>query len=78
MRSMLVIGLLCALLTPTAAAQCRVLTAPEWRSDGSSMLLRGMWWRDGANVRHKAERSTDGGRTWAPLWGMVFRPHRAG
>jgi hypothetical protein len=29
-------------------------------------------------VRHKAERSTDGGRTWAPVWDMVFRPHRAG
>ena len=165
MRSMLVIGLLCALLTPTGAAQCRspeyrqfdfwvgdwdaydlpdmakavariqvssimegcalrevyvqkdglngesfslwdasrgrwhqswvtnrgallllegrlegermVLTAPEWKPDGSSTLLRGMWWRDGANVRHKAERSTDGGRTWVPVWDMVFQPHRA-
>jgi hypothetical protein len=54
-----------------------VLTAPEWQPDGSSTLLRGMWWRDGANVRHKAERSMDGSRTWAPVWDMVFRPHRA-
>ena len=54
-----------------------VLTAPEWKPDGSSMLLRGIWWRDGANVRHQAERSTDGGRTWVPVWDMVFRPHRA-
>jgi hypothetical protein len=53
-----------------------VLTAPEWKTDGSSTLLRGMWWRDGANVRHKADRSTDGGRTWTPVWAMVSRPHR--
>ena len=55
-----------------------VLTAPESRSDGSSTLLRGIWWRDGVNVRHQAERSTDGGRTWTPVWDMVFRPHREG
>jgi hypothetical protein len=54
-----------------------VLTAPEWKPDGSSTLLRGMGWREGANVRHKAERSPDGGRTWTPVWDMVFRPHRA-
>ena len=54
-----------------------VLTAPEWKPDGSSALLRGTWWREGANVRHKADRSTDGGRTWAPAWDMVFRPHRS-
>ena len=55
-----------------------VLTAPERKPDGSSTLLRGMWWRDGANVRHQAERSTDGGRTWTAVWDMVFRPHREG
>jgi hypothetical protein len=55
-----------------------VLTAPEWKPDGNSTLLRGMWWREGANVRHRADRSADGGRTWAPVWDMVFRPHRAG
>jgi hypothetical protein len=54
-----------------------VLTAPEWKPDGSSTLLRGMWWPDGENVRHQAERSADGGRTWAPVWDMLFRPRRA-
>ena len=53
-----------------------VLTAPEWKPDGSSTLLRGMWWPDGANVRHLAERSADGGATWTPVWDMLFRPHR--
>jgi hypothetical protein len=27
-------------------------------------------WREGANVRHKADRSKDGGRTWAPVQDM--------
>ena len=54
-----------------------VLTAPEWKPDGSSTLLRGIWWREGATVRHKAERSADAGRTWAAVWDMVFRPHRS-
>jgi hypothetical protein len=54
-----------------------VLTAPEWKPDGSSTLLRGMWWPEDANVRHRAERSADGGATWAPVWDLVFRPHRA-
>jgi hypothetical protein len=54
-----------------------VLTAPEWKPDGSSTLLRGMWWPDGEKVRHKAERSADGGKTWSPVWDMVFRPRRA-
>jgi hypothetical protein len=50
-----------------------VLTAPEWKPDGSSTLLRGMWWPDGENVRHKADRSSDKGKTWS----LVFRPRRA-
>jgi hypothetical protein len=53
-----------------------VLTAPEWKPDGSSTLLRGTWWPDGENVRQQADRSTDGGKTWAPVWDLVFRPHR--
>ena len=54
-----------------------VLTAPEWKPDGSSTLLRGTWWRDGADVRQLAERSADGGETWARVWEILFRPHRA-
>jgi len=53
-----------------------ILTAPEKRPDGSESLLRGIWWVEGKNVREVAERSTDGGKTWTPVFDIVFRPHR--
>ena len=34
------------------------------------------WRVDLADVREKADRSTDGGKTWTPLFDIVFRPHR--
>jgi hypothetical protein len=40
-------------------------------------LLRGTWWPEGRNVRSTAARSKDGGKTWAPVFDIVFRPHRA-
>ena len=55
-----------------------VMTAPETHPDGSTSLLRGIWWPDGMNVRSKAERSKDGGKTWSPVFDIVFRPHREG
>lgn len=53
-----------------------VLTGTERKPDGSSSLLRGIWWAEGPNVREKAERSTNGGKTWTPVFDIVFRPHR--
>jgi hypothetical protein len=53
-----------------------VLTAREKGRDGAGSLLRGSWWPEGADVRSLAERSTDGGRTWTPVFDIVFRPHR--
>jgi hypothetical protein len=53
-----------------------VMTAPEKLEDGSAALLRGIWWPDGRNVRSRAERSTDGGKTWTMVFDIVFRPHR--
>ena len=53
-----------------------VLTGPDRAADGTPSLLRGIWWREGADVRERAERSTDGGRTWTPVFDIVFRPHR--
>ena len=53
-----------------------VLTGPDRAADGTPSLLRGIWWQDGTNVREKAERSVDGGRTWTPVFDIVFRPHR--
>lgn len=54
-----------------------VLTGTERKPDGAASLLRGVWWSEGRNVREKAERSTDGGKTWAPVFDIVFRPHRS-
>jgi len=53
-----------------------VLTGPDRAADGTPSLLRGIWWRDGADVREQAERSANGGRTWTPVFDIVFRPHR--
>jgi hypothetical protein len=52
-----------------------VLTATEHYEDGSTSLLRGSWWQEGKDVREKAERSKDGGRTWTTAFDIVFRPH---
>jgi len=52
-----------------------VMTAPEKQPDGTSALLRGTWWPEGKNVRSTAERSKDGGKTWTPVFDIVFRPH---
>jgi hypothetical protein len=52
-----------------------VLTGEEKAADGTSSLLRAIWRPEGTAVRETAERSTDGGRTWAPVFDIVFRPH---
>jgi hypothetical protein len=52
-----------------------VLTATEHAPDGSSSLLRGVWWTKGKSVRERAERSKDGGATWSPVFDIVFWPH---
>jgi len=53
-----------------------VLTGPDKVPDGRPALIRGIWWAEGRDVREKADRSTDGGKTWTPLFDIVFRPHR--
>ena len=63
------------LLDGTFADGRMVLTADERRPDGSPGLIRGTWWRQGRDVRQKAERSADGGKTWTPAWDILFRPH---
>jgi hypothetical protein len=57
-----------------------VLTGAERLADGTASQLRGIWWVEGDAVRETAERSTDGGKTWRPVFDIVFRPHgqRAG
>jgi hypothetical protein len=53
-----------------------VLTGPDRTPDGVASLLRAIWWKEGPEVREKAERSIDGGKTWTPVFDIVFRPHR--
>jgi hypothetical protein len=53
-----------------------VLTGPDKTAEGRPALIRGIWWAEGRNVREKAERSTDGGKTWQPVFDIVFQPHR--
>jgi hypothetical protein len=52
-----------------------VLTGTEKTKDGNSSLLRGIWRRDGSGVRETAERSSDDGKTWTPVFDLLFRKH---
>jgi hypothetical protein len=56
------------------------LTATQHADDGSSSLVRVIWWTKGKTVHERAEQSKDGGATWTPVFDMLFRPHgtRAG
>ncbi|MGH7535009.1 MAG: hypothetical protein ACREMG_05430 [Gemmatimonadales bacterium] len=53
-----------------------VLTGAEKTADGAASLLRGISWAEGKDVRERAERSSDGGKTWTTVFDLVFRPHR--
>jgi len=52
-----------------------VLTGPEKAADGSSSLVRGVWYREAMGVHERGERSSDNGATWKPWFDIVFRPH---
>ena len=66
------------LLDGKLEGQRMVLTATERDSSGATSLLRGIWWREGATVRERADRSRDGGNTWTPVFDIVFKHHQAG
>jgi hypothetical protein len=53
-----------------------VLTGADRSADGKPILLRGVWMRREGGVRETADTSSDGGRTWKPLFDVVFRPHK--
>lgn len=53
-----------------------VFTGVQQTMDGKSSLVRGVWSRQGANVRETATRSGDGGKSWQPLFDILFKPHR--
>lgn len=53
-----------------------LLTGVDHRSDGTVRLVRDVWVPVEGGVRETAEFSTDEGKTWKPLFDMVFRPHK--
>jgi hypothetical protein len=54
-----------------------VLVATDYDERGDSSLVRGIWIPQRGSVRETAQRSRDGGKTWEPLFDIVFRPHNA-
>jgi hypothetical protein len=44
--------------------------------DGREQKVRAVWYREEGGVRETAESSADGGKTWKPLFDIVFRPHK--
>lgn len=53
-----------------------VLTGNQMTKEGKQSLLRGAWYQQGNGVRETATRSIDGGKTWQPVFDIVFKPHR--
>lgn len=64
------------------------LLVVEGKMEGDKLVLRGTanilkadyrvtWERDSKGVRETAVASKDGGKTWEPVFDMVFRPHSA-
>jgi hypothetical protein len=61
----------------------RMTLAGTQRVDGHERKVRAVWYRekdgekDGVrSVRETAESSADGGKTWKPMFDIVFQPHR--
>lgn len=47
----------------------------EDRSGAKPRLIRDVWTKSGDTVREAATFSSDGGKTWQPLFDVLFRPH---
>lgn len=51
-----------------------VLTGSEHPVGGAPTLIRGTWHRErNGEVRETAVRSSDGGKTWSPVFDLTFR-----
>ncbi|MEO8199035.1 MAG: hypothetical protein ABI679_00805 [Gemmatimonadota bacterium] len=53
-----------------------VLGGNEKGNDGSVSEIRATWYVEDHGVREIAERTTDGGKSWKPLFDIMFRPHK--
>jgi hypothetical protein len=54
-----------------------ILTGLDRSKGGSPVQLRGVWKRVEGGVRETAHTSADGGKSWQPLFDLVFRPHKS-
>ncbi len=52
-----------------------VFTGTVVDSAGSKSLIRVTWFPKHGSVRETAVRSTDNGKSWQPVFDIVFRPH---
>jgi hypothetical protein len=53
-----------------------VLSGEDRSKEGEKRLVRGTWKPVEGGVREIAVRSIDDGKTWAPWFDLVFRPHK--
>jgi hypothetical protein len=51
-----------------------ILTGDDRSTDGKSRLLRGIWYKQDDGVRETAEVSTNNGKSWQPLFDIIFKP----
>ena len=56
-------------------ANNEMVMSGEDRSGAKPKLIRDVWTKTADGVREAATASTDGGKTWQPLFDVVFRPH---
>jgi hypothetical protein len=54
----------------------RMTLAGNQLADGREQKVRAVWYPEKDGVRETAESSADGGKTWKPLFDIVFRPHK--
>ena len=47
-----------------------------YRRDGQDVQVRDTWKIVDGGVRETAVKSSDGGKTWGPMFDMIFRPHK--
>ena len=53
----------------------RMIFTGEWKTSSKSATVRVVWIAQGKAVRETAEGSSDGGKTWTPMFDLIFRPH---
>lgn len=53
-----------------------VFEGPSSDADGRPVTIRVAFKPETGGVHQTARTSTDGGKTWEPLFDMVFRPHK--